>query len=116
MNETSTPLPPQVVDLLLAIASRLGKLGHALDGQVQSASAVTLSPTYIEIGLPEGVEQGLWSDGPLDLKPLIVDEANEPIGEVLVWIESGRVTLLEQAWFTDDPPTGWPQLQAVRFP
>jgi hypothetical protein len=30
-------------------------------------------------------------------------------GEVIVWVEGGRLSGLEYAWITDAPPTRWPR-------
>ncbi len=31
----------------------------------------------------------------------------------LVWVERGRLSALEHAWVTDDPPTEWPEPERV---
>jgi len=106
-------LPPQVMDLLLAIAASLGELGRPLAVQAGHARVVGYSPTYIDLDVPESCEPGTWADGPLDVKPLVTDRDGDPMGEVLVWVSAGRMTLLEQAWFTEAPPTIWPPIESV---
>lgn len=107
-------LPSHVLNLLLVIADALGEAGLPLAVQARHARVTAYSPTYIDLEVPSSCDLGTWSDGPLDVKPLVTGEAGEPAGEVLVWISGGRMTLLEQAWFTDDPPTVWPSIENVR--
>lgn len=108
-------MPPPVLSLLLAIAGSLGDAGLPLAAQARHARVTAYSPTYIDLEVPRDCDPGIWVDGPLDIKPLVTDQAGEPVGEVLVWVSGGRMTLLEQSWFTDDPPTRWPSIERVRI-
>ena len=108
-------LPPQVLDLLLAIGVSLGDGGRPLTVQARHARVTAYSPTYIDLDIPTNCDPGKWADGPLEIQPLVTDQAGEPVGEILVWVSAGRMTLLEQAWFTDDPPTTWPSIESVRI-
>jgi hypothetical protein len=47
-------------------------------------------------------------DGPLPVRAF-VSNAQEYRGEILVWVLGGRLSGLEYAWVTDDPPTRWPR-------
>jgi hypothetical protein len=38
----------------------------------------------------------------------VEDDSGSPIGFVLLWVEDGRISALEYAWVTDDPPTELP--------
>jgi hypothetical protein len=46
-------------------------------------------------------------DGPFPVRAF-VPNAHEYRGEILVWVQGGRLSGLEYAWVTDDPPTRWP--------
>ncbi|GAB78190.1 hypothetical protein SAMN05421595_0710 [Austwickia chelonae] len=96
MNQETT-FPTQVTDLLLAIAAHIGDAGQSLTIQARYARMARYSLTYIDLDVPECCELGTWEDGPLDIKPLVTDKDGEPVGEVPVWVSSGRTTLLEQA-------------------
>jgi hypothetical protein len=39
---------------------------------------------------------------------LVQDDSGTEIGFILLWIDSGRLSALEYAWFTDDAPTELP--------
>jgi hypothetical protein len=47
-------------------------------------------------------------DGPLPVRAF-VPNTEEYRGEILVWVQGGRLSGLEYAWVTDDPPTRWPR-------
>jgi hypothetical protein len=45
----------------------------------------------------------------------VLNEQGEAIGSIFVWITGGRLSLLEQSWYTDEPPTDWPPLERVEW-
>jgi hypothetical protein len=44
---------------------------------------------------------------PID-RTLVINESGTTIGFLLLWIEAGRLSGLEYAWVTDEPPTDLP--------
>jgi len=38
----------------------------------------------------------------------VIDDSGIPIGFVMLWVKEGRISGLEYAWLTDDPPTDLP--------
>jgi len=38
----------------------------------------------------------------------VIDDSGNAIGFVMLWVEEGRISALEYAWVTDDPPTVLP--------
>ncbi|MGA5540629.1 hypothetical protein ACPCIR_02140 [Mycobacterium sp. NPDC051198] len=54
-------------------------------------------------------------DGPFPVRAFVPDSVNYR-GEVIIWITDGRISGLEYAWITDEPPTRRPhpdELQIV---
>lgn len=51
-------------------------------------------------------------DGPLPVRAF-VPNAQEYRGEILIWMQGGRLFGLEYAWVTDDPPTRWPRTNEI---
>lgn len=47
-------------------------------------------------------------DGPLPARAFVSDQGSYQ-GEIIVWITAGRVSGLEFAWVSDEPPTRWPR-------
>ena len=116
MNEPrSSPLPPASVLILLAVSQVMEEGGEALAAQAEVARTTSVSPTYIDVEVPANCPLVPEPDGPLPLSPTVVDEHDNPVGSILVWISDGRISLLEQAWYTDAPPTHWPTLDRVQF-
>lgn len=84
---------------------------EALRGQVEADYALR---HWIE-GLPSidiiiG-ESCPASSFPTESSPLsrhVQDDEGYPIGTLQLWIEAGRISALEYAWYTDDPPTDLP--------
>jgi hypothetical protein len=52
---------------------------------------------------------------PISVGALVVDDAGEPVGELLVWLADGLLAGLEYAWFTDDMPLVLPAPEHVRL-
>lgn len=48
------------------------------------------------------------ASGVLPIDAEVVDEAGNPVGEILVWIDSGRLSGLEFAWYLEDVPDTLP--------
>jgi hypothetical protein len=89
--------------------------GSELAQQARVAWTVSESPAYIELKLPGGTPLGPWPNGPLALSPTVVDQQGQALGGILVWVEEGAISLLEQFWYTDAAPLSWPLLDNVRF-
>lgn len=47
-------------------------------------------------------------NGPFPAQALVPNSA-EYQGEVIIWLTDGRISGLEYAWVSDDPPTRWPR-------
>jgi hypothetical protein len=71
--------------------------------------------TMLEIRTAAGSPTVALADGPLDGRYLVVDDSGAPTGEVLVWIEDGRLSAAEYAWYTDEAPDAWPDPARVRI-
>lgn len=74
-------------------------------GAVQVADDST--PTFLSLTTPEALRVQGFRDGPLPGR-FPVTHDGEIVGEMLVWVEDGRLAGLEYAWVTDDAPTGMP--------
>ena len=86
----------------------------ALHGQSNVVSVVGGLPTMLELSVPAGTRRAQLPDGPLPVRAIVNDEAGGPIGEVLVWISEGYLSTIEYAWYTDDPPIGFPCPRMLR--
>lgn len=101
--------------LVAHLVSRLGPTAPLIERQAAAAIVIVDSPTMLDLEVPESVQPVPMDDGPLPGSAIVYDDAERPVGEILVWVEKGRLTGLEQAWFTDEPPTQWPLPADVRL-
>lgn len=113
--DVGAPLPPNVLALLRHLVRYLNsdELGTSIVAQAQQAAVVRGSATMIDLTPRNDLPPVELPDGPIPLQ-VFVQRADEPTGEILVWIDGGELIGLEQAWWTDDPPTDWPTPEQVR--
>ena len=101
--------PAAYAALGLVLAELRGETAKALNIQASQAQVIREVPyRMIDLDVPAGSPPGECSDGPLPARAAIVGEGGRFVGELLVWVMSGRLISLEQAWFTDEPPGRWP--------
>lgn len=78
---------------------------------VQSANAAVVPsaiPTFLEFRVEGKAAPAAVPDGPLDTRMLVVDSGNQSTGEVILWVEAGRLSALEFAWYSDQTPQQLP--------
>jgi hypothetical protein len=68
----------------------------------------------IDLDVPHVGDRIASPNGPLPLVALVVDESGSEVGELLIWIRDGWLIGLEQAWYTQEPPSDWPPPERVR--
>jgi hypothetical protein len=54
------------------------------------------------------------ADGPVPVRAIVVGDGEEQAGELLVWVEAGRLSALEYAWVTDEMPLALPPVDRIR--
>lgn len=84
-------------------------MAESLHTQVTAARVIGGTPTMLELSVPTGVPTIALPDGPLPVRAICVDESGGPTGEVIVWLVDGRLSGFEHAWYTDEPPLGFPR-------
>lgn len=76
----------------------------ALDGAMVSPEADRI----VDIKTPSAGSGGDLPDGTFPARAFVTDNA-EYLGEVIAWINDGKLSGLEYARITDKPPTKWPR-------
>lgn len=93
--------------VVTAVVSALPGFARLLDGL--AGTFVRRSTDWIlDIQARGDVPEVDVADGPLPVRAF-VQNGPEYRGEILVWVRGGRLSGLEYAWVTDDPPTRWPR-------
>lgn len=100
-------LPADVLRLIAHVNSPLAETSSKLWGQAEDATVVRYSATMLDVEVPSDLPPVDLPDGPTPIKALVHD-GDQLVGELLVWVRAGRLIELEQAWYTDEPPTSWP--------
>lgn len=68
----------------------------------------------VDIEVPHSVSPASQvASGVLPIDAEVVDEAGNPVGEILVWIDSGRLSGLEFAWYLEETPDTLPNRDRV---
>ena len=106
-------LAEDLIKLVEHVAARISAVSAAVMAQATSASVMSQTPMMIDLSVPDGLTPIDLADGPLPVRALVYD-GEDLVGEVLVWVRAGRLIGLEQAWYTDDPPSSWPEVRRVR--
>lgn len=91
---------------------------HELRDQARQAVVVGRCdcgcPT-IELSVPSEMRAAV--PAPNRLAPVegrITSDTGEPVGDILLFVDDGRISSLELVWYTDDPPRIWPPTVRIR--
>jgi hypothetical protein len=69
----------------------------------------------VDIEVPETAGKADVSDGPVPGRFPVRGSSGAHTGEILLWVTDGRISGLEYAWFTDEPPTHLPDVRAIEI-
>jgi hypothetical protein len=97
-----------VTAVVTAVPGFAGML-NGLNRSFVSRSAVWI----LDIRAPGDSPSVDVADGPLPVRAFVQNGA-EYRGEILVWVQGGRLSGLEYAWVTDDVPTRWPRPDEIQ--
>jgi hypothetical protein len=108
MTQGWRPISPDEAATIETIVSASGirggdKLIRGLSGAVVSNSALWILDVRVST---DGGGTDL-PDGPFPSRAYVPNGAAYR-GEIIIWLNAGRVSGLEYAWITDDPPNRWP--------
>lgn len=70
--------------------------------------------TMLDLRVSDAPPASAFADGPIPLSLAVADARGVPVGELLVWVESGYLNALEFSWWTDDPPDRLPTPDCVQ--
>jgi hypothetical protein len=111
----SDHLPSSLREVVAAVVGRLGDDADRVLEQASIAQVISMTPTMIDLAVPDTMNKIRQADGPLPVRAFVTDECGRDVGELLVWVAGGKLVGLEQAWVTDQPPTEWPSTDRIRI-
>ena len=90
---------------------------EALGRQVSHTSVVCGSPhNFLDLQVDETAEAADVPDGPAPVSGLVHEPGStEPVGEITVWVERGRLAGLEHASFMDEEPALFPSAEQITW-
>jgi hypothetical protein len=101
--------------LLKLLPAGLFPGAKALERQVSHTSVVCGSPqNFLDLQVDDSAEAADVPDGPAPLSGLVQEPGStEPVGEITVWVERGRLAALEHASFMDEEPGPFPSPERI---
>jgi hypothetical protein len=112
---TFEPLSANDLAVLRALIVQVpGRLGDEVAAQLRHTQRESGVVTMVELAVDVDAPRAEIADGPLPGRALVEDSTGL-IGELMVWIKSGHLSMLEYAWYTDDVPTALPTPDQIRF-
>jgi hypothetical protein len=113
---TSRPLTPEERAVLVQILrENRFPAAVALAAQLPLVIAAGGTPTVVNLMVEGAVAPADCADGPVPGRAIVESPDGESIGEVLVWVNSGRLSGLEYAWYTEQPPEAMPPAERLRL-
>jgi hypothetical protein len=105
----------QVRDLLEEVLRQADFPGSSeLLQQASSVSVIGGPITMLDLRASDAAAASAAIDGPVPLSMVVLDNAGNPTGELLAWVEKGYLSALEFAWWTDNAPDELPTADQVR--
>ena len=80
----------------------------------QAATAVVIGGSEcgcpsIELSVPDAEPTAPLPDGLAPIELRISPIGSEPTGDVILFLRDGRLSYLEYVYYTDTPPSAWPE-------
>jgi hypothetical protein len=115
-DATGRPLAPDEQALLRHLLSvplaGADMLRRQLDTEIAASPWSGTGPS-LDLLVPDSAPPAQLPDGPLPLDATVIGADGEFAGELLIWVENGRLSAIEYAWITDAPPAGLPDVAAT---
>jgi len=67
----------------------------------------------VDIEVDPSAPRAVSTERVLSLEGQVTTEDGEPSGLILVWLENGALSGIEYAWYSDKPPTNWPDDERI---
>ena len=110
-----TALEHQVIRAILVDGvPGVAELRAQLDSAKVSARWQPSGSPSIDLDISADLPAAQLADGVLPVDAHVYDEAENYVGELLVWLSGGRLSSLEFAWVTDEMPLSLPPVSSIR--
>lgn len=110
-----TTLEHQVIRAILVDGCPgVAELRAQLDSAKVSAKWQPSGSPSIDLDISADLPTAQVANGVLPVDAHVYDEAENYVGELLVWLSGGRLSSLEFAWVTDEMPLSLPPVSSIR--
>lgn len=110
-----TPLEHQVIRAILVDGCPgVAELRAQLDSAKVSARWQPSGSPSVDLDVSVDLPNAPLADGVLPVNAHVYDEAENYVGELIVWLSEGRLSSLEFAWVTDEMPRSLPPVSSIR--
>ncbi|GHJ48752.1 hypothetical protein Cs7R123_60940 [Catellatospora sp. TT07R-123] len=116
-DATGRPLTEQERAVLRHLLSAPIEGAQALRDQVEAATAEGAwddgDGPSLDLVVPASAPAAPLADGLVPVDAAVTGPDGEFAGELLLWLQDGRLAALEYAWVTDDAPTALPAVSEI---
>lgn len=88
--------------------------GAELARDIHYAQVFSCTDWILDVDNPNSELRSGVPDGPFPGRAF-VPNSFEYQGEIIIWMTGGRVSGLEYAWITDEPPNRWPRPDEIQI-
>jgi hypothetical protein len=67
----------------------------------------------IDLEVPDSVRQAPVEGGRFPVEALVAPKVDEPNGEIILFLDAGRLSSLEYVSYLDNPPAEWPSFERL---
>ncbi|MEV7607813.1 hypothetical protein AB0N65_20465 [Paenarthrobacter sp. NPDC089322] len=89
-----------------------------IDQLIEQASTVAVvggPVTMLDLRSSPDHAASAFTNGPIPVSVEVFDVSGSSIGELLVWVDAGRLSALEFAWWTDERPAQLPHPSQLKI-
>ncbi|WP_223885803.1 hypothetical protein [Nocardia colli] len=69
----------------------------------------------VDLRVPAGATAASDSTSGIFIDGSVTDRKGAPIGEVILWVEDGRLSAIEHTWYTDERPKTLPDPSRIEI-
>lgn len=102
-------MSPEEAEVIRAVVSEaaIGG-GDALVADLDGALVFNSTQWILDVKVSGTGQGSKLPDGPFPARAFVPSSAAYQ-GEIVIWLTDGRVSGLEYAWISDEPPLRWPE-------
>ncbi|WP_433678060.1 hypothetical protein [Nocardia sp. CA-119907] len=114
---SATPIQPRALtELESGVVTKLLSSGATGAGEflsqipfAQVVATLGVGSPSVDLAVLPGALSASGSTGGIFASGAVTDRNGAPVGEVILWVENGRLNGIEYAWYTEERPRALPE-------